>query len=267
MMPFKVKNKHSGESMREIENWISNEELKLIYTSSYWNDIEEEKKKEWWIEDGDYEKCVNYLKSSGLLYEYEQSEKFINNFKRNTVEIADLASGIGWTSALLSKLPKVKYVHAVEISEHRLDSLFEHSVKMLSGDSNKIFRYLGSFYDLKFDDNSIDIIYLSQAFHHADQPLKLLYECDRVLKDDGRIILVGEHYIGIKRIVKRFLKVLITQKKVITNFYELFQAHPIMGDHHYRRSDYYFIFNSMGYLLRYEDLKNGHLIYIADKNT
>ena len=57
--------------------------------------ISKKRKKEWWIENGNYERCINYLKSSGLLYEYEESEKFINNFKRNRVEVADLASGIG----------------------------------------------------------------------------------------------------------------------------------------------------------------------------
>jgi len=145
--------------MRKIEIWLSDEELKSIYTSSYWNNIEEERKKEWWIEDGNYKKCLDYLDSSGLLYEYQQSEKFIKEYSGELIKVVDLAAGIGWTSVLLSKLSKVKEVHAVEISKHRLDSLFEHSVKMLKGDPNKIFRYLGSFYDLRFDDKSVDIIY------------------------------------------------------------------------------------------------------------
>ena len=67
--------------MRTIEKWLTDEELKSIYTSLYWNDIEEEKKKEWWIEDGDYEKCLNYLKTSKLLYEYKEAEKFVKDFK------------------------------------------------------------------------------------------------------------------------------------------------------------------------------------------
>ena len=33
----------------------------------------------------------------------------------------------------------------------------------------------------------MNIIYLSQAFHHADQPLKLLDECNRVLTNDPGI--------------------------------------------------------------------------------
>ena len=251
--------------MREIENWLSDEELKSIYTSSFWNNIEEEKKKEWWIEDGNYKKCLDYLNSSKLMYEYQESEKFIKEFSSESIKIVDLAAGIGWTSVLLSKLSNVKEVHAVEISKHRLGSLFEHSVKMLKGDSNKIFRYLGSFYDLKFDDKSVDIIYMSQAFHHADKPLKLLNECDRVLKDNGRIILVGEHFIGIKRIMRRFLANLIKRKEFTTNFYEMFTPDQELGDHYYRRSDYYFMFGSMGYSLKHQHLESENVIYIADK--
>ena len=251
--------------MHKIENWLSDEELETIYTSSYWNDIEEEKKKEWWIEDGNYKKCIDYLNSSKLLYEYQQAEKFINNFEGQAIRVADLAAGIGWTSALLSKLPNVSEVHAVEISKHRIGSLFEHSFKMLSGENNKIFRYLGSFYDLQFDDKSIDIIFMSQAFHHADKPFKLLFECDRVLKDYGRIILVGEHYIGIKKIIRRFLSILIRQKKVTINFYEMFKPDQVLGDHYYRCSDYYFMFGSMGYDVQHKQLESGKVIYIADK--
>lgn len=251
--------------MHDIENWLSEEQLGSIYTSSYWNDIDEEKKKEWWIEDGNYAKCLNYLKSSKLLYEYQESQKFIGNFPGDSIKIADLAAGIGWTSALLSKLPKVSEIHAVEISKHRLDSLFQHSVKMLSGEDNKIFRHLGSFYDLHFDDNSIDIIYLSQAFHHADNPLRLLIECDRVLKSRGRIILVGEHYIGVDKIIRRFLSTLIKSKKVTTNFYKLFAPDHMSGDHYYRCSDYYFMFGAMGYDVKHQVLENDNAIYIADK--
>ena len=230
--------------MRNIENWLSREELQSIYSSSYWNNAEEEKKKEWWIEEGGYEKCLNYLKSSKLLYEYEESEKFINNFLGDALRVVDLAAGIGWTSSLISKLPKVAEVHAVEISKHRLDSLFQHSVKMLSGKDEKIFRYLGSSYDLHFKDKSMDIIY--------------------VLKENGRIILVGEHYIGAKKIIRRFLSMLIKIRKV-ASFHEMFPPDHVLGDHYYRRSDYYSMFGAMGFDVKHQLLENESAIYIADK--
>lgn len=251
--------------MHNIKNWISDGELESIYSSSFWNDIEIEKKKEWWIDDGNYKRCLDYLDSSTLRYEYVESERFIKEFPSESLIVADLAAGIGWTSVLLSKLSNVKEVHAVEISKHRL-GLFEHSIKMLKGNSDKIFRYLGSFYELNFDDNSVDLVYMSQAFHHAQKPFSLLDECDRVLKKNGRIILVGEHAIGLKSIIRRFMSNLVKRRKFSINFYEMFPPDNDSGDHYYRLSDYYFLFRSMGYSLRHFHLNNGNTIYIADKD-
>ncbi|MGE0268285.1 MAG: class I SAM-dependent methyltransferase [Candidatus Omnitrophota bacterium] len=249
----------------EIVCWLNDNDLEKIYSSSYWNNIEEEKKKEWWIEDGNYERCLTYLKSSRLLSEYEFSEKFISETRKENLVVADLAAGTGWISALISRLNNVREVRSVEISKHRLETLFEHSVRMLSGEPGKICRFLGSFYDLKFDTHSIDVIYLSQAFHHADKPFHLLNECDRVLKKGGRIILVGEHYFTWLRVIKRILVNLIRNGKWTTNFYELFPPDPVLGDHYYRCSDYYFMFRSMGYSIAHYSVSGDEVIYVADK--
>jgi len=250
--------------MKEVIYWISDDELKNIYSAEYWNDLNEEMKKEWWIDDGDYERCMNYLNKS-LMLEYNESKVYIENFNKTDIDILDLAAGIGWTSVLMSKMKNVSSVHAVEISKHRITSLFEHCNIMLSGMGDKINRYLGSFYDIKLENNSIDLIYMSQAFHHANAPMKLLFECDRVLKNSGRIILVGEHYIGLKLIIRRFIANLIKKRKLTFNFYELFQPNSISGDHYYRISDYQFLFESLGYSFQYKKLKNGKAIFIADK--
>ena len=181
------------------------------------------------------------------------------------IKIADLAAGIGWTSACLSKLEKVDEVIAVDISKHRMSELFEHSVKMMGGSAYKISRYVGSFYDLKIEAESVDLIYLSQAFHHADNPLLLLQECNRALIKGGRIILIGEHFISIYKIFRRFISGIIKERKVTTNFYELFKPNPILGDHYYRDSDYYFMFLAFGYKLKRVSIDKDTVIYIADK--
>lgn len=84
----------------------------------------------------------------------------------------------------------------------------------------------------------MDIIFLAQAFHHADKPLCLLVKCDRILKKGGRIILLGEHFIGKKLHLRKMLSVLVKQKKFYTDFYKLFEPDEKPGDHYYRRSDY-----------------------------
>ncbi len=101
--------------MRPIDVWLTEEQQASLYSSEYWNDIEEEKKKEWWIADGDYSRCFNYLDKSGLLMDYREAEMLIAAISGSALKIADLAAGIGWTSALLSRLPNVAEVHAVEV--------------------------------------------------------------------------------------------------------------------------------------------------------
>jgi hypothetical protein len=63
--------------MRPIESWISDVQLAAIYSSAYWNDIAVEQKKEWWIVDGNYQRCLHYLEESKLLPEYREAEKYI----------------------------------------------------------------------------------------------------------------------------------------------------------------------------------------------
>lgn len=250
-----------------VEQWITNEALNAIYSSVYWNDVEEEKKKEWWIADGNYARCTDYLTRSGLLDEWAVVEELISAWLPDnaSANVADLAAGIGWTSVLFSKLGKINTVHAVEISRHRLVELFPHAVKMFDGDPRKIKRYIGSFYELGLPDKSMDIVFLSQAFHHSDQPLKLLLEIDRVTRKGGRVILSGENYIGLYAQIRKMIAMLVKERKLSTNFYQNFPADDTSGDHYYRLSDYYLFFQLMGYKTSHRVVNNKSLVIMATK--
>jgi ubiquinone/menaquinone biosynthesis C-methylase UbiE len=253
--------------LTEVQRWLSDEEIARIYTAAYWNDVDAEKSKEWWIEDRDYARCLGYLHDSRLMQEYRQAEEFIREIPGDKLRVGDLAAGIGWTSALLSKLDEVAEVHAVDISVHRIERLFPHCVSMLDGAGGKIRRYLGSFYDLKLPDGYLDVVFLSQAFHHAERPLQLMMECDRVLKPSGRLIMVGEHNIRALQMIRRFFKVLLQQRKIVANFRGLYPPDPVLGDHYYRHTDYHFLFDAMGYDLRHRVASTGQTIYVADKGA
>jgi ubiquinone/menaquinone biosynthesis C-methylase UbiE len=251
--------------MEAVERWLPEQEAHQVYTAGYWNDLDTERRKELWIDADDHESCRRYLESSKLLLEYQEAEPYVRQMSGQQLQVVDLAAGIGWTSALLSKLGNVAEVHAVDISWHRLELQFPHCVTMLGGRAEKIRRYLGSFYDLKLADHSMDVAFLSHAFHHADDPRKLLTECDRVLKANGRIVVVGEHEIGALMIVRRFLAVLLRQRMLVTGFHRLFPPDPVLGDHYYRRTEYKQLFASAGYRLRHHLAASGNAIYVADK--
>ena len=95
---------------------------------------------------------------------------------------------------------------------------------MFGGDWTKISRNLGSFYQLKFDNSSLDIVFLSSAFHHAENPLRLLTEIDRVLRPGGRLILIGETHISRWAVARRIAKMLLTRRTADDEFFRVVPA-------------------------------------------
>lgn len=254
--------------MKEIEYWLNNKEREEIYSSGYWNNLNEEMNKPWWIVDRDFNKCINYLSSLGLISEFQESLVISGIFENtnNNIQVLDLAAGICWGSAILSKITNVAAVHAVEISEHRLKLLAPLAFEMMEGDSNKLFRYLGSFYNLKFQDKSIDYIFLSQAFHHAEYPIKLFSECDRVLKPGGKILLIGEHFISNKVVFKKILKSIILKREIVFDIENLFPPDDKLGDHYYPQFYYKFLIEKFGYNYSYKNFKDlKRILYIGEK--
>jgi ubiquinone/menaquinone biosynthesis C-methylase UbiE len=254
--------------MRPLKILLSKTEVEQIYSSEYWNNIEEEKKKEWWIADGNYEECQALLENNGAIIEFQQARQESGLLDaEDGIKVLDVAAGIAWTSALLSNQKNVAEVHAIEISKHRIGELTEHAFKMFPSDESKFYRYLASFYDIKLQDNYFDFVVISKAFHHANQPMRLLMECDRLLKPGGKIIIVGEHPASYWMIFKKFVAHIIRKRRFSTNFYEFMTPNRDSGDHYFRISDYYFIFSSMGYTLTKTDLSKFDTTYfIATKN-
>lgn len=94
-------------NLSPVVQWLTDDELAAIYSSTYWDNLEEEKKKEWWVADGDYDGCMRYLDNSGLLDQYRIAEKYLCDMDGVNLQIADLAAGIDWSSSLLSRLENV----------------------------------------------------------------------------------------------------------------------------------------------------------------
>ena len=248
--------------MEELEVWIDKKDIDNIYTSKYWNNVEEEKKKEWWIKDEKDTIVIDYLKESGLKEEFEL---VLSNIEVKG-KILDVAAGTCWTSAELSKYDTVSQIDAVEFSYHRINELAYKTISSLGGDHKKINRILGSFYDIKRDDETYDMIILSQAYHHAQYPLKLFHECDRVLKKGGYIVIIGEHIIGKKRVVKRFIKNILKGKFHFDIFKEFYNHRDPLGDHFYTINDYKFTFYAYGYDYKLiESNIRGSTVFIGKK--
>lgn len=104
--------------------------------------------------------------------------------------IADLGSGEGLLSELLAR--RAKRVIAVDNSE-RIVAFGAQKAKK-NGLKNLEFR-LGSIEDPPIEDQSVDLVVLSQALHHAESPLKALSAAHRILRPGGQLMILdlAEH--------------------------------------------------------------------------
>lgn len=256
-----------------IEYWINENEVKNIKYFDYWNDEEEEKKKEWYILDGNFSKMEEYLIKSGLLADLNRSIVFLKKHFRYELKGVglDLASGNCWAAPYILNAGKVNKLYCLEYSKHRLLKIGPKVLEHYNILKDKIVLVYGSFYNLHLQDNSVDFVFLSQAFHHADKPEKLLTEIKRVLKKDGVVIITGEDIASSnyfthfsKNVIKFFISKFMpskTQQKLFKKTFKVntffpepqkkFLVDNVLGDYRYNRTDYYLFFKKHDFKVKY----------------
>jgi ArsR family transcriptional regulator len=99
--------------------------------------------------------------------------------------IADLGSGEGLLSELLAR--RAKKVIAVDNSEKMV--MFGAEKAKRNGLKNLEFR-LGDLENPPIDTNSVDLVILSQALHHAEFPDKTLAAAHKILRSPGQIMIL-----------------------------------------------------------------------------
>jgi ArsR family transcriptional regulator len=99
--------------------------------------------------------------------------------------VADLGAGEGLLSQLLAR--RAKKVIAVDNSEKIVAFGAAKAKKM--GLKNLEFR-LGNLQDPPIDSESVDLVVLSQALHHAEEPKKAIEASHRILRNSGQIMIL-----------------------------------------------------------------------------
>jgi ubiquinone/menaquinone biosynthesis C-methylase UbiE len=107
--------------------------------------------------------------------------------------VLDLGCGMGWLSAMLSRRPEVARVVAWDGSPRMLSDLLPEMVELLDGRREVIEPVCGNFTPLlTVDDESLDLVVMSSAFHHCEAPEALLSELERVTARGGAVLLLNE---------------------------------------------------------------------------
>ena len=114
----------------------------------------------------------------GLLVKYSSYGAILNQIPEN-VEVLDIGCGDGNVSSLYLK--KACKVTGMDISEKALEYAAKRGIGTLNWDINEA--------PLPLKNNSFDVIVFSDALEHTIDPVCLLKEVYRVLKQDGKVIL------------------------------------------------------------------------------
>lgn len=101
------------------------------------------------------------------------------------ITVADLGSGEGLLSELLAR--RCRKVIAVDNSEKMVE--FGARKARKNGLKNLEFR-LGNLQDPPIEPNSVDLVILSQALHHAEQPEAAIRAAHRILVPGGEVMIL-----------------------------------------------------------------------------
>lgn len=254
-----VKDKYS------IINWAAQEVLGQQPTLDYWNDRSKESKKAFDIADGDIDKLCDYMKNRGF---GKHLEKMLSEYAiALNGEWLSLASGVCFIEArLLRQNKNIEKIVCVELSRHRISELAPIILKHYGIEPWRVDLCFGSFYNVKTKENTFDVVLLCQAFHHAFEPFRLLKEIKRVLKHNGKVIIIGERFFSCRQVLSRTAKYIV---KYILN-YKNFRSNRIFfpswraifpiderkGDHHYSKKMYSQIFKKAGFSYKHSVLKS-----------
>lgn len=103
-------------------------------------------------------------------------------------EVADVGCGIGYFSIPMSKVVgESGKVYAIDISPNMLE---EVKLRVEREKINNIETIQSLENDFKIRDKSVDMVFTSTVFHEIDSTNSFLKECNRVLKDQGCLVIL-----------------------------------------------------------------------------
>ena len=108
--------------------------------------------------------------------------------------VVEVGAGTGFCSALISKRKNVKKIYALDFEMFSLEKLMPNVFEALGAKEDKIERVLGSYDDMKLEDNSIDLIVGMGALHHSQDLKTSFNEFYRVLKPGGYVLISDPAY-------------------------------------------------------------------------
>lgn len=130
---------------------------------------------------------LNHFLSMGIdIYWRNQLLKFIP--KKENINALDLATGTGDVAITLSKAPNIKKITGLDLSIGMIEvgrekvkkKKLEQMINLMIGDGT----------NLEIQDKTVDLVTISFGIRNFNDPQKSLHEINRVLKTNGRVMIM-----------------------------------------------------------------------------
>lgn len=126
--------------------------------------------------------------------EYQQPEKVIEalDLKPGMV-VADIGAGSGYfTRRLANAIGETGHVLAIDIEQKMLDYNKQELEKL--GMANRATFILAKPDDPSLTDNSVDLVFLCNAYHHVEHHVDYWAKIKSALKSDGRVVIIDFYH-------------------------------------------------------------------------
>lgn len=121
---------------------------------------------------------------SRTYFKEELRDKVIDKLDLKNKVVADLGAGTGFISLKASRYASI--VFSLDLSKNMLREL---SNEIKSKEIKNIYPIKCNVEKIPLFDESVDIVFMNMALHHANSPNIVLKEINRILKKGGKVII------------------------------------------------------------------------------
>lgn len=163
-------------------------------TLQYWNDVEAEKKKPYYITSNEDQKLLRWLREES---NFERAFSDALSYASSNLgglkgRVLDVGAGVCWTSAIMASRYPTEEVMAIDLSQHRLNLIAPFVLDQFGVSSSKIKRAVGDFLKHPFVNDTFDAIVFCQAACMFHDLTKIMIRCYELLKPEGYVIIACE---------------------------------------------------------------------------
>ena len=165
---------------------------------------------------------------------------------------ADLGGGIGLLSSVIAKKKDIKKIYCVEVVKNAVTKCQPRvKKKILNKKAKKVISVLGSFDRIELKKSSLDFCIAWDAMHHSEDLVKTLIGIKKVLKKNGKLIIVDRAHNNdtSNAEIQRMLNIVYSKEFLRENYLPINKklTRKMNGEREYRYSDWEKNFKKSGF--------------------